>query len=66
MEDNYISSVESVVEPIAIACFLPSAIMATIVPFSAGIMNAPGLVKPGHIMLAPLNTNLMAPILWII
>lgn len=56
------SSVESIVKPMASACFFPSAMMATTVPLSTGVMHAPGDVKPGHIMFAPLNTNRIAPL----
>lgn len=59
---TYISSVDSVSRPIASACSFPSAIMATTVPFSAGVMQAPGDVRPGHITLAPLSTKRMAPL----
>lgn len=46
----------------ASACCLPSAMMATTLPLSTGVMQAPGDVRPGHMMLAPLNTNRMAPL----
>lgn len=59
---SYISSVDRHVIPIAIACCLPSAIIATMVSLSAGVMHAPGDVSPGHIIFAPLNTNRMAPL----
>lgn len=36
-------------------------ILTTIVFCGTGSIFAPGEVKPGHIMLAPLITNLMAP-----
>lgn len=32
------------------------------VPLSTGVKIAPGDVKPGHIMLAPLRTNFIAPL----
>lgn len=34
----------------------------TIVPFGTEVIFAPGEVKPGHIMFAPLKTNLIAPL----
>lgn len=34
----------------------------TTVSTSAGYSLAPGEVSPGHMMLAPLKTNLMAPL----
>lgn len=36
--------------------------MATTVPLSTGVIHAPGDVKPGHIIFAPLKTNRMAPL----
>ncbi|KYQ49452.1 hypothetical protein ALC60_11558 [Trachymyrmex zeteki] len=59
------SSVDNVVIPTANACCLPSAITAydtTTVFLSTVIIFAPFDVKPGHIMFAPLRTNLMAPL----
>lgn len=34
----------------------------TTVPFSTGVIFAPFDVKPGHIIFAPLSTNLIAPL----
>ena len=31
-------------------------------PFGTGVIFAPGDVNPGHIILAPLRTNLIAPL----
>ena len=31
-------------------------------PLGQGVIRAPDEVKPGHIMLAPLSTNLIAPL----
>lgn len=57
------SSVEIVVRPIHSAVSLPSAIIATTVSFPTGCgINAPGDVKPGHMILAPLSTNRIAPL----
>lgn len=56
-------SVESVVLPMHSAVSLPSAIIATTVSFSTGCgIKAPGDVNPGHMMLAPLSTNRIAPL----
>lgn len=60
--ETYISSVDIFVVPTAKISFLPSAVMATTA--SAGTetsMRAPFEVNPGHMMLAPAMTNLMAP-----
>ena len=43
---SYMSSVDKVVNPIAKQFSFPSAIMATTVPFSTGVILAPGDVKP--------------------
>lgn len=59
---TYISSVDILVIPTATACSLPSAITATTLSGSSLVILAPGEVSPGHMMLAPLNTNLMAPL----
>lgn len=48
--------------PIANAFCLPSAIIATTDPLSTGVIQAPGDVRPGHMIFAPLNTNRMAPL----
>lgn len=55
------SEVDIDVHPMANGCSFPSANTATIVPFSAGVIFALGCVSPGHIMLAPDKTNLIAP-----
>lgn len=60
--NTYISSVDSIVKPMANAWSFPSAIIATTVPLSTGVMQAPGDVKPGHIIFAPLNTKRIAPL----
>ena len=60
--DTHISSVDIDVMPTAIACCLPSAITATIEPLSTRVILAPGDVRPGHMILAPLRTNLIAPL----
>uniref|UniRef100_A0A915JMW1 Uncharacterized protein n=1 Tax=Romanomermis culicivorax TaxID=13658 RepID=A0A915JMW1_ROMCU len=45
------------------ACCLPSAIIATNLSFSMlSAILAPGEVRPGHIMFAPLKTNFIAPL----
>ena len=36
--------------------------ITTTVPFGLFVILAPGEVNPGHMMLAPLKTNLMAPL----
>lgn len=46
----------------ASACCFPSAIIATTVPLSTGVIQAPGDVSPGHIIFAPLRTNRIAPL----
>lgn len=56
------SSVDIVVSPIARQCSFPSAMIATVVPLSTGFMKAPGDVRPGHMMLAPLSTKRIAPL----
>lgn len=48
--------------PTASACCLPSAIIVTTVFFSQGVILPPGDVSPGAIILAPLSTNLIAPL----
>lgn len=58
----YMSSVDSDVIPTASACCFPSAITATTWPFSTGDIRAPGEVRPGHMILAPLSTKRMAPL----
>lgn len=59
---TYISSVLILSKPIANAFSLPSAIIATMESAGKSIsIRAPLDVKPGHIMLAPDNTNLIAP-----
>lgn len=58
----YMSSVDSEVIPTASACCFPSAITATTWPFSTGDIRAPGEVRPGHMILAPLSTKRMAPL----
>lgn len=59
---SYMSPVDKDVTPTASACCLPSALIATTVPFSTGVIHAPGDVNPGHMILAPLNTNRIAPL----
>lgn len=61
-QQTYMSSVDSDVKPMASACCFPSAIMATTVPLSTGVIQAPGEVSPGHIIFAPLKTNRIAPL----
>ena len=56
------SSVDKVVIPIAKQFSFPSAIMATAVPFSTGVIKAPFDVNPGHMILAPLRTKRIAPL----
>lgn len=56
------SSVLIAVLPIAKGSSFPSAKMATIAFSPTGVITALGWVKPGHIMLAPERTNLMAPL----
>lgn len=49
--------------PTARACCFPSAtIVTTDDGGTLGVMMAPLDVKPGHIMLAPESTNVMAPL----
>lgn len=36
--------------------------LTTTVPFGASVISAPGDVSPGHIIFAPLRTNLIAPL----
>eukprot|EP00405_Crypthecodinium_cohnii_P005391 CAMPEP_0194775750 /NCGR_PEP_ID=MMETSP0323_2-20130528/61195_1 /TAXON_ID=2866 ORGANISM="Crypthecodinium cohnii, Strain Seligo" /NCGR_SAMPLE_ID=MMETSP0323_2 /ASSEMBLY_ACC=CAM_ASM_000346 /LENGTH=115 /DNA_ID=CAMNT_0039711855 /DNA_START=389 /DNA_END=736 /DNA_ORIENTATION=- len=48
--------------PTAQACSLPSASTCTGVSFSTFSIRPPALVNPGHMMLAPLRTNLIAPV----
>lgn len=42
--------------------FLVDDILTTIVSFGTSVIIAPGEVKPGHMILAPLRTNLIAPL----
>lgn len=65
VENNLIqtSSDDIFITPMATACSFPSAIMATSVPCGRpSVIFAPGLVRPGHMMLEPLSTNFMAPL----
>lgn len=59
---THIFSDDMEVVPIATALSFPSAMIATDAPFSTVVKQAPGEVKPGHIMLAPLKINLIAPL----
>ena len=59
---DYISSVDILVIPIASACSLPSAIIATTMFLSHDVILPPADVRPGLIILAPLNTNFIAPL----
>lgn len=61
-QSTYMSSVDRTVSPMASAVSLPSAMIATTVPLSTSVICAPGDVRPGHIIFAPLNTNRMAPL----
>lgn len=36
--------------------------ITTTAPFGQGVIFAPGDVRPGHMIFAPLSTNLMAPL----
>lgn len=59
---TYMSSVLILSQPIANAFSFPSAIIATMDSSGKSTsMRAPLEVKPGHMMLAPDKTNLMAP-----
>lgn len=58
---RYISLVDIVVTPTATACFFPSAIIATTVFAGTSHNLAPGEVRPGHIILDPFKTCLIAP-----
>lgn len=59
----YISSGVLVSKPTASACSLPSAMIVT-TEFTGrfGVIIPPFDVKPGHIMFAPDNTNVIAPL----
>ena len=62
LKKTYISSVLIINFPTASAFSFPSAIIATVEPFgrSTSIL-APLDVNPGHMILAPDKTNLIAP-----
>ena len=62
LHNSYISSVDITNFPTAKACSFPSAMMVATLPLSKLDILAPGEVSPGHIMLAPLKTNRMAPL----
>lgn len=36
--------------------------LTTTAPFGQGVIFAPGEVRPGHMIFAPLSTNLIAPL----
>ena len=57
-----VTCVDITVFPMAKAWSFPSAMMATTVFSPTAVILAFGWVKPGHMMLAPDRTNLMAPL----
>lgn len=60
---TYISSTDILSTPMDNACCFPSATTVTIsLALSPGVMMAPFDVKPGHIILAPDKTNVIAPL----